>query len=286
MVERMVKGKVSPYLPVPDGIRRPEYWLSGQPAESPNNVKIYTTSEIPKIRKSARLARKILEYALKLAVPGMSLDRLDQLAQKAMVDHLCYPSPLNYYGFPKAICTSVNDVACHGIPDDYVLKDGDIIKIDVSLYHDGYHGDNCGTVVVGENPDPKLIRLIDVTKEAVQKAIAVCAPGRCISEIGKSIQSVARQNNYSIVKQFCGHGTGKLLHMPPLIFHYENDEKLKMVPGMVFTIEPIFTEGKEDIYTWEDGWTAATTDGSWSAQIEHEVLITDKGVEVLTVLEE
>ncbi|RYH21266.1 M24 family metallopeptidase [archaeon] len=174
----MVKGNVSPKLTVPDGISRPEYWLTGQPAESPSRIKAYSANEIPKLRKSARLARKILEYALKMAVPGMSLDYVDRLAHKAMVDCLCYPSPLNYYGFPKSICTSVNEVACHGIPDDYILKDGDIIKIDVSLYHDGYHGDNCGTVVVGENPDPKLIRLIDVTKEAVQKAIAVCEPGR------------------------------------------------------------------------------------------------------------
>lgn len=175
---RMVKGNVSPYLPVPEGIRCPEYWLTGQPAESPSRVKVYSAQEIPKIRKSARLARSILEYALKLAVPGVSLDHIDRLAHEAMVDRLCYPSPLNYYGFPKSICTSVNDVACHGIPDDYILRDGDIIKIDVSLYHDGFHGDNCGTVVVGKNPDPKLIRLIDATKEAVQKAIAVCGPGR------------------------------------------------------------------------------------------------------------
>jgi methionyl aminopeptidase len=152
--------------------------MSGQPGTSPNGIVTYSTHELPKIRKSARLARKILEFSLNLAKPGISTDEIDHFAHEEMIRHDCYPSPLNYYGFPKSICTSVNEVACHGIPDSTVLREGDIIKIDVSLFHDGYHGDNCGTVVVGQNPDPKLIKLIDATKEAVDRAIGVCAPGR------------------------------------------------------------------------------------------------------------
>lgn len=174
--EPLQKGIVSPKLHVPLSIPYPEYALNGRPKESGDAVVFYSPDEYPKLRKAARLARKILEFALAAAKPGMTTDDLDILAHKEMLKHGAYPSPLNYFRFPKSICTSVNEVVCHGIPDSRVLKDGDILSVDVSLFVDGYHGDNCGTIVVGK-ADPQLLHMIDSTKEAVQRAIAVCKPG-------------------------------------------------------------------------------------------------------------
>jgi methionyl aminopeptidase len=184
----VLKGTVSPMLTVPSHLPYPEYAFTGDPGESPEEVVVYSKEEIPKVRRAARLARKILEFALSHAQPGVTTDFIDKLAHSEIIRHNAYPSPLNYYGFPKSICTSVNEVVCHGIPDDRVLNEGDIIKIDVSVFLDGFHGDNCGTVMVGKNPDEKLQRLIDVTKESVQKAIEICKPGVSTCEIGKTIE--------------------------------------------------------------------------------------------------
>jgi len=175
--DEVIKGVVSPKLQVPVGIPYPEYAYNGRPKDSGESVMLYSKEEIPKLRKAARLARKILEFSLAAAKPGMTTNDLDVLAHNEMLKHGAYPSPLNYFGFPKSICTSVNEVVCHGIPDSRVLQDGDILSIDVSLFIDGYHGDNCGTVVVGK-ADPQLLHLIESTKEAVQRAIAVCKPGK------------------------------------------------------------------------------------------------------------
>lgn len=215
--QRMTKGIVSPRLTIPNHINPPEYWKTGRPAESPDYVVGYAEEDIPKLRRAARLARKVLEFCLSKAQPGITTDEIDRLAHEEMLRHGAYPSPMNYRGFPKSICTSVNDVICHGIPDSTVLQEGDTISIDVSLYLDGFHGDNCGATNVGTRVDPKLDKLIAVTKEAVDKAIAVCGPGKCISGIGKVIEDVARKNNYCSVKNFCGHGTGVLLHMQPFV---------------------------------------------------------------------
>mmetsp|Transcript_32200 Transcript_32200/g.44162 ORF Transcript_32200/g.44162 Transcript_32200/m.44162 type:complete len:204 (-) Transcript_32200:79-690(-) len=197
------------------------------------------------------------------------------------------PTPLNYCGFPKSICTSVNEVVCHGIPDSRLLEDGDIISIDVSLFIDGFHGDNCGTVTVGElgKANKDLNMLIEANKRAVAAAISICKPGVCISQIGAVIEKTAKLSNLSVIHEFCGHGTGKYIHMSPLILpHFEPRHRMLMEPGMVFTIEPILALGARHILQWDDGWTAATVDGKWSSQIEHEVLITDSGAEILTTL--
>ena len=186
--EMVRKGVVSPKLSVPRQILYPEYALDSIPAESPDEIYCYNEYEIPEVRKAARLARKILEFALALAKPGVSTDYIDRLAHEEILKHNAYPSPLNYYQFPKSICTSVNEVVCHGIPDSRILQDGDIISIDVSVYLNGYHGDNCGTVVVGDKPDPKLLHLIQCTKDCVQKAIDICKPGIPTSEIGRVIE--------------------------------------------------------------------------------------------------
>ncbi len=175
-VGAVLKGKVSPMLTVPPNIILPEFAQTGKPMNTSHILAMYHHSHFPKLRQAAKLARKMLEFSLKLAQPGMSTDDIDRLAHDEIVRNGAYPTPLNYYGFPKSICTSVNEVACHGIPDDRILQDGDIIKIDVSLFIDGYHGDNCGTVVVGKG-DAKLQHLIDTTKLSVAEAIKTCRPG-------------------------------------------------------------------------------------------------------------
>lgn len=175
----VIKGNVSPKLTVPTTIPYPEYAKNGKPGNSGERVYAYNESQIPKIRKAARLARKILEFCLQNAKPGMTTDELDRLAHDEILKYGAYPSPLNYYYFPKSICTSVNEVVCHGIPDSRVLLDGDLLSVDVSVYLDGFHGDNCGSVVVGKS-DPESEKLIQVTKECVQKAIEICKPGKSV----------------------------------------------------------------------------------------------------------
>lgn len=172
----MQKGHVSSTLSVDDHISRPEYAVHGQPFTNSRQVVYYDGTDIPKIRRAARLARKVLEFGLKAAQPGVTTDEIDKLCHAEMIKHGAYPSPLNYFGFPKSICTSVNEVICHGIPDNKPLEEGDLISIDVSLYIDGFHGDNCGSVVVGKG-DPQLQKLIDCTRESVMKAIDICKPG-------------------------------------------------------------------------------------------------------------
>lgn len=192
----VVKGDVSPMLivdPIRDKVTLPDHARSGMPGESPNFIKIYSDEDIPKLRKAARLARKMLEFANSLAKPGVTTDDIDVLTHHEIIRNGAYPTPLNYYGFPKSICTSVNEVVCHGIPDSRVLCDGDILSIDVSLFtEDGYHGDNCGSVIVGmSDNDVSLSHLVETTKTAVDNAIAVCQPGACFSHIGAVIDEFA-----------------------------------------------------------------------------------------------
>jgi methionyl aminopeptidase len=285
----VAKGIVSPMLtvdPIRDNIFLPNHAKSGVPGESPDFITTYSEDEIPKVRKAARLARKMLEFANSLAKPGVTTDEIDRLTHHEIIRNGAYPTPLNYYGFPKSICSSVNEVVCHGIPDNRPLCDGDILSIDVSLYtKDGYHGDNCGSVIVGKG-DESLNHLVESTKTAVDKAIAVCRPGACFSHIGAVIDEHAKSQGLSVIHEFCGHGTGTNIHMKPLVLHYRNTVRIPMRAGMVFTIEPILVQGSRKLRHWEDGWTASTFDGGRAAQIEHEVLVTEDGCEVLTIFEE
>lgn len=283
----ILQGNVSPMRSVPMHIMTPEYAQTGRPTEIPSYTKprIYTEAEILRAKKSARLARKMLDYACSLALtPGISTDDIDRLTHEEIIKHGAYPSPINYRGFPKAICTSINEVVCHGIPDSRPLAKGDIVSIDVSLYLDGMHGDNCATVMcdVGDDQGHKLI---SATKEALYAAISICGPGVCISMIGEAVNQVAANHDLRIVHEFCGHGTGSVLHMPPFIRHFRNTDRLPMLPGMIFTIEPILVEGSRKVATWDDGWTIFTLDGGRGAQFEHEVLITSNGAEIITVAE-
>jgi methionyl aminopeptidase len=282
----VVKGIVSPMREVPDTVGHPDYALTGRPRPSPNHVVLFKDpAEVAKIRAAARLARKMLDFANSLVAPGITTDDIDYLTHQEIVKHGAYPSPVNYCGFPKAMCASVNEVVCHGIPDNRKLLDGDVISIDVSVFLDGYHGDNCGTVVCGATTDPSLLNLIAGTQEALDKAIAICRPGRPLGMIGEVIDKVASRRGLQVVREFCGHGTGPSLHMQPLVEHVTNKSPVVMQPGMVFTIEPILGEGSRRITTWPDGWSAVTMDGGRGAQFEHEVRITEDGVEVLTIPE-
>lgn len=257
----MTPGFVTPRRSVPDFIQHPDYSKHGTPNDGPNHVVTYSQPEhLEGIRHSAKLARKMLDFANSLVKPGVTTEEIDILTHNEIVKNGAYPSPINYHGFPKAICTSVNEVVCHGIPNDRKLIEGDVISIDVSLFKNGFHGDNCGTVVVGTSDDATM-KLINATQESLDEAIKICKPGSCLSLIGETIENVAKSHNFNIVHEFMGHGVGPFLHMKPLVRHFKNTHKFKLVKGMVFTIEPILVEGARKITIWDDGWTAITLDG-------------------------
>eukprot|EP00607_Mallomonas_marina_P001072 CAMPEP_0182427812 /NCGR_PEP_ID=MMETSP1167-20130531/19990_1 /TAXON_ID=2988 /ORGANISM="Mallomonas Sp, Strain CCMP3275" /LENGTH=246 /DNA_ID=CAMNT_0024610329 /DNA_START=295 /DNA_END=1035 /DNA_ORIENTATION=+ len=244
------------------------------------------------MRESAFLARRMLDFACSKVEVGITTDDIDALTHDEIVRNGAYPSPLNYAGFPKSICTSVNEVVCHGIPDNRELEKGDIVSIDISLYYNGFHGDNCATVIADDSSNfdststteiRPTIKLIEGTKNALYESIAGIGPGICISQIGNIIENHAVSQGLDVVSEFCGHGVGKLLHMQPLIRHFKNNYKFLLRPNMVITIEPILTAGDPGLQMWDDGWTAVTADGSWAAQFEHEVLITNHGAEIITV---
>ncbi|HMC69688.1 MAG TPA: type I methionyl aminopeptidase, partial [Mycobacteriales bacterium] len=211
-------------------------------------------------------------------------DELDRVAHEAHLARHVYPSPLRYKGFPKSVCTSVNEVICHGIPDDRALIEGDIVNVDVTVYVDGVHGDTNATFGVGEI-DHESRRLIDVTHECLERGIAAVAPGRPISVIGKAIEDHAHANKFGVVRDFVGHGIGEQFHTDLQIPHYYEPRLTTPIEsGMTFTIEPMITAGDWRARVWDDGWTAVTADGSRTAQFEHTVLVTDDGVDVLTRL--
>lgn len=306
------------------------------------------------------MARAALDFAASVSVEGITTDEVDKLTHDKIVSYGAYPSPLNYAGFPKSICTSINEICVHGIPNDRPLKKGDIVSIDVSLYVDGMHGDNCTTFIVGDaswktlpvsfppgimppppsitqydspslpraSPAPGLVttsspmqpasllssssssttstaafeedesmlseeeflaskgrRLVRTTQQALNASIAALRPGACLTTIGETIHSVAEHNKFAVVREYAGHGLGPYLHIQPFVSHHRNKDRLTLKPGMVFTIEPIIAEGGRRIAHWKDGWTVAMSDGGRAAQFEHEILITETGIEVLTIPE-
>jgi len=280
----MIPGTVSAMPRVPGHIGRPEYASSGRAHNAPyNQVFLYHGEERQRMRDSAKLAREMLEFSMSLIKPGVSTDEIDRLTYEQIIKREAYPSPVNYSGFPKSICTSVNEVTCHGIPDDREIMEGDVVSIDVSIFKDGYHGDNCSTAIAGEG-DEEAKLLVRVAEEALLRSLETCMPGGCLSHIGGKIQEVADENDLRIVHEFCGHGLGAILHMYPLVKHFKNREDLELREGMIFTVEPILVEGGRKISTWADGWSAVTVDGGRAAQFEHEVLITDNGPEIITVI--
>lgn len=273
--------EVSPKHSVPDYILKPDYAHSGV-ANEHDSIQVMSENEVQCMKQSCALAKLMLEKVAKHIKAEISTDELDLIAHDLCIQHGAYPSPLNYRGFPKSICTSVNNIACHGIPDCRKLVNGDIISIDISVYYNGFHGDCAATFSVGEI-DEKGQKLIEISSACLSAAISICHPNQSFCQIGKTISAFARHHGFSVIPAFCGHGIGSSFHTPPNILHYDNNEAGEMKKGMIFTIEPVICEGRPDIVILEDGWTAASEDDSRSAQFEHTVLITESGAEILTV---
>ena len=273
---------ITPQRDVPRSIPRPEY--VGRPAP-----KRYTGSHvqpaevIEKMRVAGRIAAEAMYEAAKAIAPGVTTDALDAVAHEYMLDHGAYPSALGYRGFPKSICTSVNEVVCHGIPDLRPLEDGDLVKIDVTAFKDGVHGDNCGTFFCGDVDEESRL-LTERTQEALNRAIKAVRPGRPISVIGRVIESYAKRFGYGVVRDYTGHGVHTTFHSGLVILHYDEPRMdTVMQPGMTFTIEPMLTLGTHETNQWDDDWTVVTTDGSRVAQWEHSLVVTETGAEVLTL---
>ncbi|KFM57911.1 Methionine aminopeptidase 1D, mitochondrial, partial [Stegodyphus mimosarum] len=275
-------GEVGPKRKIPRHIEKPSYAETGVAEEADDDIEILNENKLKKMRQSCALAKLVLEEIGRHIGVGVTTDELDCVAHTLCISYGAYPSPLNYRGFPKSICTSVNNIACHGIPDDRKLKDGDIISVDVSVFYNGFHGDCASTFCVGD-VDIKGRRLVKVASLCLEEAIRICCPDQMLCQIGKTISTVAKSYGYSVIPAFCGHGIGSSFHSHPNILHYENEEEGIMSKGMIFTIEPVICEGKPDIVILEDGWTATTEDNSRSAQFEHTILITETAAEILTV---
>ena len=246
-------------------------------------ITIKTPDEIELMRNAGRLASEVLQMIGPQVTAGVSTDELDKICHDYIVDKQdAIPAPLNYKGFPKSICTSVNHVVCHGIPGDKKLKNGDIINIDITVIKDGYHGDTSKMFMVGE-PSIKARRLVDTTYECMVTGIRMVKPGVQLGDIGNAIQAHAESNNYSVVREYCGHGIGRVFHEEPQILHYgQKGTGMALEAGMTFTIEPMINIGKRHVKLLPDEWTVVTKDRSLSAQWEHTVLVTDDGFEVLT----
>jgi methionyl aminopeptidase len=279
----LIPGRISPKLDVPASIPRPEYVGKAAPSKfTGSNIK--TPEQIEKIRYSGKIAAQAIELVGQNAKPGITTDELDKIAHKFLIDNGAYPSTLGYRGYPKSICSSLNEVICHGIPDDTVLEDGDILNIDITAYIDGFHGDSNQTFLVGE-VKPQVADLVERTREALARGIAVVAPGRSVNLIGRAIESYAKRFNYGVVRDFTGHGIGEAFHSGLIIPHYDSAPKYsdEMQVGMVFTIEPMLTLGTYQWDMWADGWTVVTKDKSITAQFEHTLVVTETGADILTL---
>ncbi|MEZ5667473.1 MAG: type I methionyl aminopeptidase [Alphaproteobacteria bacterium] len=249
----------------------------------PVGIKIHGPEEFAAMRRAGRLAAETLDYVTPFVAAGVTTERLDQLCHDYIVDHGAIPAPLNYRGFPKSICTSVNHVVCHGIPGDKVLRDGDVVNIDVTVILDGWHGDTSRMFPVGDGVSVKAQRLVDVTYEAMMRGIAAVRPGARLGDIGHAIQSFAEAARFSVVEDFCGHGLGRIFHDAPSVLHYGvPGTGVELREGMFFTVEPMINAGRKEVKILGDGWTAVTRDRSLSAQFEHSVGVTADGCEIFT----
>ena len=279
----LVPGTISPTLGVPSNIRRPEY--VGKPAPTKNtHGDVWQPEDIERIRIAGRIAAQAVELVGQAIEPGVTTDALDKLAHEFILDNGAYPSTLGYRGYPKSICSSLNEVICHGIPDDTVLEEGDIVNIDITAYLDGFHGDLNKTFEVGP-VSPEVHQLVEGTREALNRGLSVVAPGRQVNVIGRAIESYAKRFNYGVVRDFTGHGIGRAFHSGLIIPHYDSAPHYatEMVPGMVFTIEPMLTLGGIAWDMWADNWTVTTKDQSITAQFEHTLVVTESGYEILTL---
>ena len=306
----LVPGRVSPIRTVPDHIERPEYaWKDsvqeniGEPfVQTPEVIEAMreaskiaanalkaagaavapgvTTDEIERIRAAGRVAARAMAAAAEAIAPGVTTDELDRIAHEYMLDHGAYPSTLGYRGFPKSCCTSMNEIICHGIPDDTVIQDGDIVNIDVTAYKNGVHGDTNATFLAGNVSEEHRL-LVERTEEAMMRGIKAAKPGREINVIGRVIESYANRFGYNVVRDFTGHGVGPTFHNGLVVLHYDSTAYRDILePGMTLTIEPMINL---DYTIWDNDWTVQNTDYKFTAQFEHTIVITDDGNEILTL---
>jgi methionyl aminopeptidase len=280
---RVRPGRQSPRRAVPLDIPRPPYLATdGEPRDRGSSAP-KSAEMIDRMRRAGRAAAEVLAIVGAAVAPGVTTDELDAIAHEEYIRRGGYPSPLGYRGFPKSLCTSVNEVICHGIPDSTRLRDGDIVNLDVTIYLDGVHGDTNATFCAGEVDDTSS-RLVRVTRECLDLGIAAVRPGVEVRSIGAAIQQHAEANGFGVIRDFVGHGIGEQFHTEPQIPHYDDGHSTQLlVPGMTFTIEPMISVGDWHMKMWDDGWTAVTADLSRSAQFEHMMVVTDDGVEVLTL---
>ncbi|MHA6512335.1 type I methionyl aminopeptidase [Tessaracoccus sp. Z1128] len=273
---------LTPLRDVPRGIARPEY--VGRPApQRYTGSDVQPADVIERMRVAGRIAANAMHEAAKAIAPGVTTDHLDAVAHEYMLDHGAYPSALGYRSFPKSICTSVNEVVCHGIPDLRPLEDGDLVKIDVTAFKDGVHGDNCGTFYCGDVDEESRL-LTERTQEALNRAIKAVRPGRPISVIGRVIESYAKRFGYGVVRDYTGHGVHTAFHSGLVVLHYDEPRvNTVMQTGMTFTIEPMLTLGTHETDLWDDDWTVVTRDKSRVAQWEHSLVVTADGAEILTL---
>jgi methionyl aminopeptidase len=278
----LVPGTLSPTRQVPSSIPRPEY--VGKPGPAPyTGTEVQDEETVRKMRVASRIAAQAMEAAAKAVAPGVTTDELDRIAHEYMVDHHAYPSDLGYRGFPKSLCTSVNEVICHGIPDSTVLRDGDIVNLDVTAYIHGVHGDCNATYFVGDVDEESRL-LVERTRESLERAIRAVRPGRQINVIGRVIESYAKRFGYGVVRDFTGHGINTSFHSGLVIPHYDDPRATTVMrPGMTFTIEPMLTLGTYAYDIWDDHWTVVTKDRKRTAQFEHTLVVTADGAEVLTL---
>jgi methionyl aminopeptidase len=281
MATKLHPGAASAYRPVPDRIPRPEYVGKKAPRLGESDVKDADT--IARMRVASRIAAQALAEVGRNVAPGITTDELDKIGHDFLVAHDAYPSTLGYRGYPKSLCTSLNDVICHGIPDDTVVRDGDIVNIDITAFIGGVHGDTNATFLAG-NVDEETRLLVERTHEAMMRGIKSVAPGRPLNAIGRVIESYARRFGYGVVRDFTGHGIGTTFHSGLVVAHYDDpDSDIVMEPGMTFTIEPMLTLGTIDYNILDDHWTVETKDHRNTAQFEHTILVTDDGREILTL---
>ena len=281
-VTAIAPGTISPRRPVPAHIPRPEYVDKDAPTPFTGS-EVKDAETIAKMRVAGRLAAQALQLVGKHVEPGVTSDELDRVGHEFLCDNDAYPSTLGYRGFPKSLCTSVNEVICHGIPDSRVIEDGDIVNIDITAYLDGVHGDTNATFLAGDvDEDSRL--LVERTEEALRRAIRAVKPGRRINVVGRVIESYAKRFGYGVVRDFTGHGVGEAFHSGLIVPHYDEAYYDTLIEtGMTFTIEPMLCLGTYEWDMWDDDWTVVTKDKLRSAQFEHTLLVTDTGAEVLTL---
>ncbi|MEZ7128711.1 type I methionyl aminopeptidase [Nonomuraea sp. AD125B] len=281
MTTLLQPGRVSPMRKVPAHIERPEYVGKKRPKTGESDVK--TPEMIERMRVAGRIAAQALEEVGKHVRPGVTTDELDVVGHEFLLDHGAYPSTLGYKGYPKSLCTSINEVICHGIPDDTVLRDGDIVNVDITAYIGGVHGDTDATFLVGEVDEESRL-LVERTREAMMRAIRAVAPGRQLNVVGRVIEAYAKRFGYGVVRDFTGHGIGASFHSGLMVPHYDDPSlRVELVPGMTFTIEPMLTLGTIEYEIWPDKWTAVTADRKRTAQFEHTIVVTETGSEILTL---